>query len=225
MIDKTQGKIGVIMFMGPPGSGKGTQARLVQQSFGFERIETGAILRAMRNENTPIAKMVTEMIDAGNLAPPPLVAQLVIENAKKILSQGNGVVFDGSPRTLFEVEELLKELNKDYAGKLLTIALRIPIDNARERLLIRLVCKQCNTPATNNQTKCSNCGGELVKRADDDSVAMENRWDEYNFRTLPVINYLDSLGLVEQINGARSVEEVAKDVEKVIRKRIFAENE
>jgi len=223
MAEGTRQKSGVIMFMGPPGSGKGTQAHFVQKSLGFERIETGAILRAMRTENTPIAKMVTEMIDAGNLAPPPLVAQLVINRAKEILASGNGVVFDGSPRTLFEVEELLKALNKDYAGKILTIALRVPIDNARKRLLIRLVCKQCNMPATKNQTKCDRCGGELVKRVDDDSVAMENRWDEYNFRTLPVINYLDSLGLVEQINGARSVEEVAKDVEKAIRKRVFHE--
>jgi adenylate kinase len=216
-------KSGVIMFMGPPGSGKGTQARFVQERLGFERIETGAILRAMRNENTPIAKLVTELIDAGNLAPPPLVAQLVIERAKEILARGVGVVFDGSPRTLFEVEELLKALGKDNEGRILTIALRVPINNARERLLIRLVCKQCNTPATNNRTKCEHCGGELMKRADDDSIAMENRWDEYNFRTLPVINYLDSLGLVEQINGARLVEEVAEDVEKAIRKRIFHE--
>lgn len=223
MVDETQRKSGVIMFMGPPGSGKGTQARFVQERFGFERIETGAILRAMRTENTPIAKLVTDLIDAGNLAPPPLVAQIVVERAKKILARGNGVVFDGSPRTLFEVEELLKALGKDNEGRILTIALRIPIDNARKRLLVRLVCKQCNIPATKNREKCEHCGGELVKRADDDSVAMENRWDEYNFRTLPVINYLDSFGLVEQINGARSIEEVAKDVEKVIKKRIFHE--
>lgn len=223
MVEETQQKSGVVMFMGPPGCGKGTQARFVQERFGFERIETGAILRAMRNEDTPIAKLVTELIDAGDLAPPPLVAQLVIERAKEILERGNGVVFDGSPRTLFEVEELLKALGKDYAGRILTIALRIPIDNARERLLIRLVCKQCNTPATNNQTKCEHCGGELVKRVDDNSIVMENRWDEYNFRTLPVINYLDSLGLVEQIDGARPIEEVASDVEKAIKRRIFNE--
>lgn len=223
MAEETQRKSGVIMFMGPPGSGKGTQARFVQERLGFERIETGVILRAMRKENTPIAKLVTKLIDAGNLAPPRLVAQLVIERAKEILARGNGVVFDGSPRTLFEVEELLKALSKNYTGRILTIALRVPIDNARERLLIRLVCKQCNTPATSNQTKCLRCGGELIKRADDDSIAMENRWDEYNFRTLPVINYLDSLGLVEQINGARPIEEVAKDVEKAIKKRIFNE--
>lgn len=219
----TQQKSGVIMFMGPPGSGKGTQARFVQERFGFERIETGALLRAMRKEDTPIAKMITEMIDAGNLAPPAFVAQMVINRAKEILARGNGVVFDGSPRTLFEVEELLKALGEDNKGKILTIALRVPIDNARERLLIRLVCKQCNIPSTNSRAKCEHCGGELVKRADDNSVVMENRWDEYNFRTLPVINYLDSLGLVEQINGARSVEEVAVDVEKAIKKRIFNE--
>jgi adenylate kinase len=219
MNDQQKGK-GVIMFMGPPGSGKGTQARFVQERLGFERVETGALLRAMRKESTPLAKMITELIDAGNLAPPPMVAALVIGKTKEILSRGNGVVFDGSPRTLFEVEELLKELGKDHAGKILTVCLDVPIVDARERLLIRLVCSKCNTPATNNKKTCERCGAELVKRKDDDPVAMEKRWDEFRFRTKPVIEYLDRCGLSEHVDGARPIEQVAKDVESVIRKRL-----
>jgi adenylate kinase len=217
--DTQQGK-GVIMFMGAPGSGKGTQARFVQERLGFERIETGAILRSMRNETTEVAKMVIKMIDAGDLAPPPLVAELVIGKTKEILARGNGVVFDGSPRTLYEVEELLNELGKDHVGKIMAICLDVPIIDARERLLIRLVCGKCNTPATNSKKNCERCGAELTKRKDDDPEAMENRWNEFKYRTQPVVNYLDSLGLSEHIDGARPIEQVAEDVEKVIRKRL-----
>lgn len=208
------------MFMGAPGSGKGTQARFVQERLGFERVETGAILRSMRTESTPLAKMITKMVDAGDLAPPPLVAELVIGKTKEILARGNGVVFDGSPRTLFEVEELLKELGKDHVGKIMAVCLDVPITDARERLLIRLVCAKCNTPATNNKKNCVRCGAELTKRKDDDPEAMENRWNEYKYRTEPVILYLDQLGLSEHINGARPIEEVAQDVEMAVRKRL-----
>lgn len=219
MNDEKKGK-GVIMFMGAPGSGKGTQARFVQERLGFERVETGALLRAMRKESTPIAKLITEMIDAGNLAPPPLVAELVIGKTKEILARGNGVVFDGSPRTLFEVEELLKELGKDHIGKIMAVCLDVPITDARERLLIRLVCPKCNTPSTNEQKKCARCGAELAKRKDDDPESMEKRWQEYKYRTEPVIKFLDQHGLSEHINGARPIAEVAQDVEVAVRKRL-----
>lgn len=208
------------MFMGAPGSGKGTQARFVQERLGFERIETGAILRAMHKQDNELGRMLKEIMDAGNLAPPPIVADLVVGKTKEILARGNGVVFDGSPRTLFEVEKLLGELGKDHAGKILAICLDVPINNARERLLIRLVCTKCNTPATTNNENCLRCGAPLTKRADDDPGAMENRWEEYKFRTLPVIEYLDQLSLTAHINGARPIDEVAEDVEKVIRQRL-----
>lgn len=208
------------MFMGAPGSGKGTQARFVQERLGFERIETGKILRSMRNENTPLAKMITEIIDAGTLAPPPVVVEIVVGKTKEILARGNGVVFDGSPRTLYEVEALLSALGKDHIGKILAICLDVPIDNARERLIIRMVCIKCNTPATTNKKICEKCGGELVKRKDDDPEVMKNRWEEFKFRTQPVINYLDFLGLSEHIDGARPIIDIAKDVELVIRKRL-----
>lgn len=208
------------MFMGAPGSGKGTQARFVQERLGFERIETGKILRSMRTESTEVAKMITAIIDAGTLAPPPIVVEIVVGKTKEILARGNGVVFDGSPRTLYEVEALLAELGKDHVGKILAICLDIPIMNARERLLVRMVCEKCNTPAIVGTEKCQKCGAQLVKRVDDVPEAMENRWEEFKYRTQPVINYLDSLGLSEHIDGARPITEVAEDVEKVIRKRL-----
>lgn len=214
-----QGK-GVIMFMGAPGSGKGTQARFVQERLGFERIETGALLRAMHKEDNEVGRLLKEIMNAGKLAPPPLVAELVVGKTKEILSRGNGVVFDGSPRTLYEVEELLFSLGKENAGKIIAVCLDVPISNARERLLIRLVCKKCNTPTKNEVTKCERCGGELAKRADDDPKAMEKRWDEFKYRTQPVIEYLDKRGLSEHVDGDRPIVEVAEDVEKVIRKRL-----
>ncbi len=208
------------MFMGPPGAGKGTQARMAQSAFGFERIETGAILRAMRKEDTPTAKLVTELVDAGKLAPAPLVAELVINKTREILGKGKCVVFDGSPRTLFEAQQLMKALFQDKVGNILVVGLDISLEQARRRLMIRVVCKKCNTPTTEDKEKCEKCGGELVKRADDDPIAMETRWDEYNFRTLPTLNYLEKFGIVEHVNADQSVEEIAASVNEIIKKKL-----
>lgn len=219
-IKENQKKIGVIMFMGPPGSGKGTQARFVQEEFGFERIETGAILRSMRDLDTPVAKLVTKLIDAGALAPPPVVADLVISRTKEILEHGHGVVFDGSPRTLFEAEKLVRALVNGYEEKIVVIFLDVPIKEAGSRLDIRLVCSKCNTPADLSHKKCPRCGGELKKRVDDDADARQKRWNEYHFRTLPTIKYLEKLGLVARVDGNRPIQEIAVDVKREIEKKL-----
>jgi len=207
------------MFMGPPGSGKGTHARELEEKFGFKRFQSGAILRAMRNENSPIAKLVTELVDTGRLAPPPIIAAIAIEKTKEILATGNTAVYDGSPRTLYEAEIITKEL-KDFADKIFVICMDVPVEETMARLAVRLTCSVCNAPAPKGYKgeKCPICGGKMIRRIDDDPQITLDRWEEYNFRTKPVIHYLESLGIVEHVNTDQPIEKTAQDVENVIKR-------
>lgn len=209
------------MFMGPPGSGKGTHARELEQKFGFKRFQSGGVLRAMRYENTPVAKLVTKLIDAGRLAPPPIIASIAIEKTKEILETGNTAVYDGSPRTLYEAEIIMREL-KDYADKIFVISMDVPMQETITRLAVRLICSECNTPAPTGFSgeTCPVCGGKMVRRADDDPKITLDRWEEYEFRTKPVIHYLETLGIVEHVNTDQPIEDTAKDVEKVVKNRL-----
>jgi len=209
----------VVMFMGPPASGKGTQAQALLERGGFERIETGSILRQMRNDPSPIAKEVIEYVDAGKLAPPPLVAELVIREARKLLRSGKGVIFDGSPRTLFEAEVLLRALQDDGIQKIIVVALEVPKPASLERVLLRWVCTSCRRASAlppGGSPVCSACGGTLERRKDDTAEVLEKRWEEFTFRTLPVIEFFARHNMVIRVDGHRPVPEVTADVQRAL---------
>jgi len=167
----------------------------------------------------PIPKTFEEMLNY-HLDDHAILLEMIYALAAHLKVYIRPVIDEENDSWTYEVEELLNELGRDHVGKIMAICLDVPIIDARERLIIRLVCIKCNTPATNNKNRCDRCGGELAKRKDDDPQAMENRWNEFKFRTQPVISHLDSLGLSEHIDGARPITEVAEDVEKVIRQRL-----
>ncbi len=158
----------VILLMGPPGSGKGTQAATIEEAWGFRRIETGALLRSMRNDPSPEAKKVIVIIDSGHLAPPPLVAHLVIQEMQRVLRDGTGIVFDGSPRTLAEAERLLGALHAGKYSRVLVMFLDVQKPETVKRILVRWVCTACRraTPHTGDVIKdCQACGGTLIRRS------------------------------------------------------------
>lgn len=209
--------------MGPPGSGKGTQAGIVERDFGFARIETGAILRAMRHEDTERGKKITKIIDAGLLAPPPIVADLVIEKTLSLLQEGKRVIFDGSPRTLYEAERLYEVFEKNSLSHLVVISVNVPKEETIARIVSRLVCSECKSVVTGTEDMlkngtCDACGGVFKRRADDTPEIMKQRWQQFLFRTEPVIDYFRSLGIVHEVDGSRSIEAIAKDVGSILRR-------
>jgi len=211
------------MFMGPPGSGKGTQANAAQERWGFERIETGALLRKMRDDPSADSQRVKALMDAGHLAPPPLVADLVIRETRSILGSGKGIVFDGSPRTLYEAERLRAALMEDHINRVLVVVLDVPKPETIHRILRRWVCTGCTRPAPKADTVpgvCAACGGTFARRADDTAEVMKKRWEEYAFRTLPVIQYFERQGLAVRVDGHRSIPEVTEDVQRRIEERL-----
>lgn len=204
-----------IFLMGPPGSGKGTQALAVENAFGFKRFETGGALRRLAGEDSPLGRRTKAFIDAGRLAPPPLVAEIVVREAERHLESGQSVVFDGSPRTLFEAERLVASLGTDRVGRLLVIVLEVPKPETVKRIVSRWICTGCTRPTVpvlETVKACRACGGRLVRRPDDTEAVAERRWEEYTFRTLPVIAFFERRGLVARVDGHQSIPTVTDAV-------------
>lgn len=211
-----------IFLMGPPGSGKGTQALAVENAFGFERFETGGALRRLALEDSPLGSRVKALIDAGRLAAPPLVSEIVVREAERMLGSGQSVVFDGSPRTLFEAERLLTALGTDRVGRLLVIILEVPKPETVKRIAARWICAGCTRPTAQvpeTLVACRACGGRLVRRPDDTESVAERRWEEYTFRTLPVIAFFERQGLVVRVDGHRPIPAVTDAVASIVRQR------
>lgn len=206
----------VVFVMGPPGSGKSTQAQALREQFGLERVKTGTILRKLGRGASALNRHIKERIDAGRLAPPPLVSDLVIRDVRRILAKGKGIVFDGSPRTLHEAELLLGELKHGRSPRVLVVFLDVPQPETARRIVRRWVCEDCALEAPSgiaSPEMCIACGGKVRRRDDDRAAVAEERWEEYNFRTLPVVQYLDRRGLVTRVNGDRPIPAVTAEVE------------
>lgn len=205
-----------IIFMGPPGSGKGTQVQLAQQKLGFPIIATGQLLRDMREEPSAEGRSIREAQDAGKLVPTHLVSDLVVKKTRELLKKEKGVMFDGSPRTLYEAERLLAAL-KPLVDRMLVVVLDVPKEKILQRILSRWSCEGCLrslSGADDPEKACLACGGKIVKRTDDTPEVIEKRWEEFRFRTLPVIEYLDRQGFTVHVDGSLSVPVVADEIER-----------
>lgn len=205
----------VVFIMGPPGSGKSTQAQVLGEQFGLERIKTGSILRELGKRSSVRGRSIKERIDVGRLAPPPLVAELVIRKLRRVLARSAGAVFDGSPRTLHEAELLLDALKCARAPRVLVVSLDVPQQETVRRIMSRWVCEGCKReipPGDVTLERCVACGGKVVRREDDREHIVSDRWTEYAFRTLPVIRYLERRGLVTRVNGDRPILDVQAEV-------------
>lgn len=179
-----------IIFIGPQGSGKGTQAKILAKKLGFYYFETGAVARAVAGENTPLGQQVKTMVNSGQLLPDTIIFQMV----KEKLSQGEnliGVIFDGLPRRLTQAEFLLKVLNELQIEKILTLYISLPKSISIERLLKRAA---------------------IEKRADDTLQAIENRLLQYEQETVPVLEFLKTQSEFWEVDGSPAVESVTKTI-------------
>lgn len=209
--------------MGPPGSGKGTQVAALKRVFGFEGIDTGALLRALSKEDSPVGRRVRVLMNAGELAPPPLVAKIITEQVLRFLRAGKSVALEGSPRTLHEAELFFAALRAERMNRALVVFLDVPKTQTVRRILERWICEDCKRSTAlpvNTPEGCADCGGKLVRRTDDTSEIAERRWEEYTFRTLPVINFFERQGLVARVNGDQPIPDVTASVHDIVRSRL-----
>lgn len=194
-----------LILFGMQGAGKGTIGKGIADRYKLQIFETGGELRKLSSQNTPLAKKVKSIIEAGHLVPNEVVMEIV-ENFLKNLPTKTNVLFDGIPRKIDQAESLnalLKKNNRAYKAVLLEIKEK----TALKRLTTRRICKVCKAvyPVTFTGGKCA-CGGELITRSDDNPEAIKTRLKAFRNETVPAMAlYKDKL---IKIDGEPNIEEV-----------------
>lgn len=203
------------MLLGPPASGKGTQAEMLRVKSHIQTPSVGAILREEKAAGTKLGVEAAKFTDQGLLVPNEMIVELV----RSWLAKHNGdFVFDGFPRTIGQAEALEQLLNE--RGTPLEIAITLDVDQAtiRDRVGRRLVCEACGRIVSiglqveSAQSACPQCAGKLVRRCDDTPDALKQRMAEYHEKSEPLIFFYQERGLLRHIAGARTQDEVFADV-------------
>lgn len=216
----------VIILLGPPGSGKGTQVRLLQERFGLERIGSGDLLRARKKKRDYTGIKIGQVIDKGHRVATPVMFylwMLEMEKLKKKL-QLKGFIIDGSPRTVYEAEMLEMALEwYEWHKNQKVIFIKISPQESIWRLTKRRMCKKCGRiiPYIGEFRKlknCDKCQGKLFRRADDTIAGVKERLRWFKSEVMPVINYYKKREELIEINGEQPIEDVFKDILKALKK-------
>lgn len=201
-----------IILLGAPGAGKGTQASKIAETYRLPHISTGDIFRENIKQQTPIGLLVKTFIDKGCLVPDDVTCEIVEERIEEADCK-DGYMLDGFPRTLAQAEKLDEMTHIDAV-----VNISVDLSLLLDRLCGRRVCKDCcesyHISRLNGETKCSRCGGELYQRKDDNPETVRNRLDVYTAQTAPLIEYYEKKGLLLNVDGNASPEEVFESVSK-----------
>lgn len=202
-----------IILLGPPGAGKGTQAKRLIDRYGIPQISTGDMLRAAVAEKTPLGLEAKKYMDAGQLVPDSVVVGLVKERIQKEDCK-KGYMLDGFPRNVSQAETLDKMLGELGQKIDHVICIEVPEDELIQRLTGRRTCRQCGAgyhvmfDPPKKEGVCDKCGGELYQRDDDNVQTVTSRLKVYKDQTEPLIAYYERQGKLRRINGLGSIEEI-----------------
>ena len=198
-----------LIFLGPPGAGKGTQAEKISEHYGIAHMSTGDMLRKEMREGTELGKAAKCFIDKGELVPDEVIIGMV-ENRIKAADCEKGYLFDGFPRTIAQADALLSISDID-----MVINIDVPAERLVERIGGRRMCAGCGTGyhvSTYHQDTCEKCGAELFIRDDDKPETVLNRITVYERQTQPLIDYYDAKGMLRTVDGDRTPEAVRNDI-------------
>lgn len=214
----------VIVILGPAGSGKGTQAKLLAKRFGLEYVGSGDVLRARQKVGDFTGKKLIKVMGRGELAPSFVAVKTLGDVLEKLKRQPKikGMVLDGWTRIIFEAilaDEALEWYEWDKNVKV--ILLNISRRTSYNRLTKRRQCKKCGRLIPwlgefKNLKKCDKCGGELITRPDDRIESIKMRLEEYKNQTMKAIKYYKKQGRLIEINGEPSIEDIFKDILKAL---------
>lgn len=204
-----------IVLLGAPGAGKGTQAQKLVEEFGFDHISTGDLLRAAVKAGTELGKEAKGYMDAGKLVPDSVVIGLVKERLG-MPEAAAGFILDGFPRNTSQAESLDAELAG--MGVSLDTALLVSVEPEVivERLSSRRTCRTCGYTGTAADETCPRDGGEMYQRDDDEPETIKQRLDVYEESTAPLVGYYRDKGLLREVDGDRSQDEVYADVKTLL---------
>lgn len=220
-------KIAIIL-LGPPGSGKTTQAQRLSEEFGLVHFNTGEVIKDTiddpANKDNPEIQHEKQLYESGILNSDHWVTDLVIRETKKIESSGRGVVYSGSPRRLMEAKGLMPALDEFY-GKENVFIFYIPLsfEEAVKRIRLRRLCSVCGHPlmADDYSELCPKCGGEIIVRTLDDPEKLKLRFEEYHKKTEPILNYFKSVNVeVNEVRGEDSPDDIHNKITTIIRSRL-----
>lgn len=213
----------VIYVMGPPGAGKGTQSALLAEKIGYQRFSTGDAFRAVARQDTELGRKVKETIDNGYLAPPEMAAAIVKDQVQKQIKAGNGLIFDGSPRTVEEGVLIDAFFVEQQYGTPLVIYLQLNKEEMIRRNSQRKFCLGISgdfpVVSEADAARCRDLGGTIGTRPDDEPEKFATRWDEFMNRTYPVIEKYQQQGFVVAVDGMPDIEAVHEEIMKKLSER------
>ncbi len=210
-----------IILLGPPGAGKGTQARRLVEERGMIQLSTGDMLREAKDSGTEMGMRVAKVMDAGELVTDEIVIGLIEEKLQG--DNAGGFIFDGFPRTLAQADALAELLKKHGKTLEAVIEMRVDDDALMKRITGRFTCGNCGE-VYHDETKqpkvadvCDVCGqSDMKRRADDNEEALRTRLMEYYKKTSPLIGYYYAKGDLRSVNGLGEIEEVAAEIAKAL---------
>ncbi|MDW3181112.1 adenylate kinase [Roseobacter sp.] len=206
-----------IILLGPPGAGKGTQARHLVETRGMVQLSTGDMLREAKDSGTEMGNIVADVMARGALVTDEIVIGLIKEKLETV--KANGFIFDGFPRTLAQADALGALLESQ--NETLDAVIEMRVDDAAlvARIVARSTCAMCgevyndNTKPIPADGKCTNCGGiEFKRRADDNEESLKTRLMEYYKQTSPLIGYYYAKDMLSRVDGLGSIDAVQSEI-------------
>ncbi len=210
----------IIVIMGAPGAGKGTQARLLSEKFGYPQISTGDILREMSQAGTPLGRELKEILASGRLVSDEVLAEVILERTSRP-DCAEGYILDGFPRTLKQAQ-LLDELAKRQGHDVLLVRVAVPESTLMKRLTGRRLCPKCGEiynvyfKPPKQEGLCDLEGAKLTQREDDNEEKVGTRLQAYRESTAPLFDYYGQRGRMLVIDGERQVEEIFGELSKLL---------
>jgi len=216
----------IIILIGPPGSGKGTQAKKLVEKYKYGHISTGDLLRALAND--PQAdledKKKLEEMKTGKLVSDDLIYKLAFTEIEKYLDAGQGILLDGAIRNVAQAEKYQDFfVSKNLTDEVKAIEVSLSDEESFNRLTKRRVCKSCGEiipwlPKYYSINKCLKCGGDLEVRADDSEEVIKERINKQgNVPLKPILDFYDNLGVLKKVDGQKTIEEVESDIDQILK--------
>lgn len=206
-----------LVILGPPGAGKGTQAKDISEKLEVPHISSGDIFRGEINAGTKRGRKLQEYVDAGQLVPDDVTTEIVVDRLRRD-DCADGYLLDGFPRTQAQAERLDRELSASGATLDAAVYLDLAAEKVSARMAGRRMCRQCGasyhllTLKPKVEGVCDRCGGELYQRNDDKPETVKDRLDVYFESTAPLVDYYQARGLLKRVDADGTPEEVRSRV-------------
>lgn len=207
----------ILVLLGAPGAGKGTQAAIISQRTGLSHVASGDLFRKAAQEGTELGQLAKSYMEKGLLVPDEVTIKMILQRLD-VIDQDMGLILDGFPRT----GDQAKALDKALAERGKAVDKAIYIEVANEELLKRLggrwICRQCQTPYHEINSppkvanKCDRCDGELYQRSDDNEATVKERLKVYFNQTAPILDYYEKEGKLVNVDGKQEIERIAEEI-------------